>query len=196
VFEFIHLETVMNQSDLKMLDRAILYAAEAHAFQLRRGSFIPFVTHPIAVMTKLANIGVSDQVVLAAAVLHDVLEDTKRTYLDLAEVFKTDVADLVAAVSFDKTATKLDKVKAIAQMNTNAANIKLADVFCNLSDYLDAIKRPGDKEPKLIIDAMTFGNYARLCAEAYPGPPICLVAEINAKADELFSAINLLTQPN
>jgi (p)ppGpp synthase/HD superfamily hydrolase len=79
---------------------ALVFADERHAGQTRDLDELPFVTHPVEVACLLHDAGYSDEVV-AAGVLHDVLEDTDAERSDLEARFGRDVADLVAAVSDD-----------------------------------------------------------------------------------------------
>ena len=79
---------------------ATRFAAAAHAGQTRKGSGEPYVTHPLAVMTILCRTGWGHDVeLLAAAALHDVLEDTAVTEAELTEMFPPRVVELVAALS-------------------------------------------------------------------------------------------------
>jgi guanosine-3',5'-bis(diphosphate) 3'-pyrophosphohydrolase len=91
------------RADLRLLQRAYDTAAESHAGQLRR-SGQPYITHPLEVTSILAELGM-DVTTLAAALLHDTVEDTPYTIDALRSDFGDDVAHLVDGV------TKLDKVK-------------------------------------------------------------------------------------
>ena len=79
---------------------AVGFAVERHAGQLRRADRAPFVMHPIEVGALLAQAGYADEVV-AAGVLHDVLEDTDTTAFELQQRFGATVSALVQAVSED-----------------------------------------------------------------------------------------------
>ncbi len=79
---------------------ALALAADCHQGQTRDIDSIPFVTHPVEVACLLHEAGYSDEVV-AAGVLHDVLEGTDAERRDLEERFGPAVAGLVAAVSDD-----------------------------------------------------------------------------------------------
>jgi (p)ppGpp synthase/HD superfamily hydrolase len=79
---------------------ALAFADRWHAGQTRDIDGVPFVTHPVEVACLLHEAGYSDQVV-AAGVLHDVLEDTEVERGDLEELFGPRVAELVASVSDD-----------------------------------------------------------------------------------------------
>ena len=83
-----------------LLDAAVRFAAAAHAGQVRKGSELPYLTHPLAVMTILARAGWGgDADLLAAAALHDVPEDTAATPADLAAAFPPRVCALVAGMT-------------------------------------------------------------------------------------------------
>jgi guanosine-3',5'-bis(diphosphate) 3'-pyrophosphohydrolase len=98
----IHRELHPN-ADLSLLQRAYDVAEELHRDQ-RRKSGDPYITHPLAVATILAELGM-DTITLVAALLHDTVEDTGYSVEQLAEDFGDKVAQLVDGV------TKLDKVK-------------------------------------------------------------------------------------
>ena len=82
-----------------LLARALRFAATAHAGQTRKGSGEPYVTHPLGVALILCRAGWKDAELLAAAALHDVLEDTAVTPGELAAAFPPRVCELVAALS-------------------------------------------------------------------------------------------------
>ncbi len=91
------------KADLALLERAYLTAEKHHGSQTRK-SGDPYITHPLAVTTILADIGMTEPT-LVAALLHDTVEDTDYTLDELREDFGDEVAILVDGV------TKLDKVK-------------------------------------------------------------------------------------
>ena len=90
------------KADLSVLERAFEVAARAHAGQKRK-SGDPYITHPVAVAAILAELGMTPPT-LAAALLHDTVEDTSYTLVQLRKDFGEEVAALVDGV------TKLDKV--------------------------------------------------------------------------------------
>jgi (p)ppGpp synthase/HD superfamily hydrolase len=79
---------------------AVDFAASRHSGQRRAGDRARFVVHPMEVASLLAQSGYPDHVV-AAGVLHDILEDTDAQRLELEDRFGPEVAELVAAVSDD-----------------------------------------------------------------------------------------------
>ena len=91
------------KADLALLERAYLTAERCHAGQKRK-SGEPYITHPLAVTTILAELGMTEPT-LVAALLHDTVEDTPYTLEDVTRDFGTEVAQLVDGV------TKLDKVQ-------------------------------------------------------------------------------------
>lgn len=80
--------------DTKMLDRAIVFAVEAHGGTERRGKGFPYIVHPLEAMAIVATM-TTDQELLAAAVLHDTVEDTEVSVEQLKEVFGERVAAIV-----------------------------------------------------------------------------------------------------
>jgi GTP pyrophosphokinase len=100
------------RADLGILERAYAVAERAHRGQLRK-SGDPYITHPVAVATILADLGMTPPT-LAAALLHDTVEDTEYSLEALRRDFGDEVAMLVDGV------TKLDKVTygAAAQAET------------------------------------------------------------------------------
>jgi guanosine-3',5'-bis(diphosphate) 3'-pyrophosphohydrolase len=91
------------KADLALIERAYITAERAHGTQTRK-SGDPYITHPLAVATILADIGMTEPT-LCAALLHDTVEDTSYTLDELRNDFGDEVAALVDGV------TKLDKVK-------------------------------------------------------------------------------------
>jgi GTP pyrophosphokinase len=91
------------KADFRMLYQAYEVAETLHRGQLRK-SGEPFITHPLAVATILAELGM-DTTTLAAALLHDTVEDTDYTLEQVCRDFGDELAHLVDGV------TKLDKVK-------------------------------------------------------------------------------------
>ncbi|MBV7363721.1 bifunctional (p)ppGpp synthetase/guanosine-3',5'-bis(diphosphate) 3'-pyrophosphohydrolase [Actinomycetaceae bacterium TAE3-ERU4] len=91
------------KAEIELIERAYDTAARLHAPQKRK-SGEPYITHPVAVATILAELGMTS-ITLAAALLHDTVEDTEYTLEELERDFGPQIALLVDGV------TKLDKVK-------------------------------------------------------------------------------------
>ncbi|GAA2064803.1 MULTISPECIES: RelA/SpoT family protein [Leifsonia] len=91
------------KADLSLIERAYSVAERAHRGQKRR-SGEPYITHPVAVAQIIADLGIGAKTI-AAALLHDTVEDTEFTLDELRDQFGDEIAMLVDGV------TKLDKVK-------------------------------------------------------------------------------------
>ena len=102
--------------DREMLERAYNYAAAAHANQ-KRASGEPYFIHPCAVAEILMDLGL-DAATIAAALLHDVIEDTSSTAEDIKKNFGDEVLLLVSGV------TKLEKIVFKSKEDENAENFR------------------------------------------------------------------------
>ena len=79
----------------ELLDRAIVFAVKAHAGTERRGKGYPYIVHPLEAVEIVATM-TADQELLAAAALHDTVEDTDVTVEDIRAAFGDRIASLVA----------------------------------------------------------------------------------------------------
>jgi (p)ppGpp synthase/HD superfamily hydrolase len=128
------LETLLTMARTDFVERSPLtrdaldFAASRHAGQTRDIDSIPFVTHPVEVACLLHEAGYSDEVV-AAGVLHDVLEDTDVERPELEERFGPEVAELVAAVSDDPSIADDVERKAALRDQVAHAGDEAAAVF-------------------------------------------------------------------
>ena len=127
-------------NDVEMVLRAASFAAMKHRDQRRKDqAATPYINHPLALATILASEGgVPDPATLAAALLHDTIEDTETTEGELAQAFGPEVAGLVAEVTDDKAIPKVDRkrlqVEHAAHLSPKAKLVKLADKIANLRD--------------------------------------------------------------
>jgi len=110
------IQSYLSPQQCEFIERAYEYAYIAHD-GVKRASGEPYITHPVAVAEILAAMKL-DHEALAAALLHDVLEDTETTHQQLADAFNPSVADLVEGV------TKLDKVNFKDRQQAQAENIR------------------------------------------------------------------------
>ena len=86
------------QIDTDLLDRAIMFAVKAHSGTERRGKGFPYIVHPMEAL-EIVSTMTSDQELLAAAVLHDTVEDTYVTIDHIREEFGDRIASIVDAES-------------------------------------------------------------------------------------------------
>jgi guanosine-3',5'-bis(diphosphate) 3'-pyrophosphohydrolase len=133
----------MNKS-ITLVLRAAAFAADKHRHQRRKDhARTPYINHPLTVARVLAEEGgVKDPEILAAAILHDTLEDTETTRRVLEREFGARVAALISEVTDDKSLPK-QRLKQLqidhAPMTSKgAALIKVADKICNLRDLRDS----------------------------------------------------------
>lgn len=84
--------------DTELLDKAIIFAVKAHHNTERRGKGFPYIVHPMEAVEIVATI-TPDQELLAAAALHDTIEDTDVTVEDIRREFGDRIANLVHAES-------------------------------------------------------------------------------------------------
>jgi (p)ppGpp synthase/HD superfamily hydrolase len=127
---------------LSLLERALRIAAIAHRDQVRKGGNVPYFAHSAAVALILARFGFVDEPLLAAALLHDVVEDTDVTLDRLAAQFPAEVIEAVAALSETKNDSegqlrpwedrKAEHLQHIAAAPWNARAIALADKLHNM----------------------------------------------------------------
>ncbi len=104
------------QGDVDLITRAYEVAAAAHEGQLRKTGD-PYISHPVAVALMLAEHGL-DEATVAAALLHDTVEDTDLTLEDLRSEFGEEIARLIDGV------TKLDRVRYSNREQAQAASIR------------------------------------------------------------------------
>ncbi|MBO5411639.1 MAG: bifunctional (p)ppGpp synthetase/guanosine-3',5'-bis(diphosphate) 3'-pyrophosphohydrolase [Clostridia bacterium] len=110
------IKQVYSLTDSEMLVKAYDYAERAHANQ-KRASGEPYFIHPCAVADILMDLGL-DSATIAAALLHDVIEDTDSTAEDIKREFGDEVLDLVSGV------TKLEKIVFKSQEDAEAENFR------------------------------------------------------------------------
>ena len=84
-----------------LVNEAIIFATEAHSGQVRKGTNLPYIVHPVEAMAIVATM-TEDPEILAGAVLHDVVEDTSFSMEDIREKFGERVAKFVAADTENK----------------------------------------------------------------------------------------------
>ena len=112
-----------DSASLPVVLQALAFAADKHRDQRRKDALAsPYINHPIALANVLVREGgVTDPAVLAAALLHDTVEDTQTTPSELRAAFGPAIAAIVEEVTDDKSLPKAE----------------LADKICNLRDMSD-----------------------------------------------------------
>ena len=105
-----------SKADVREVMRAYRYAEAMHGDQMRH-SGDAYITHPVAVATELASLGLGTAT-LVAALLHDVVEDTEATLDDIKEGFGDEVVHLVDGV------TKLDRIQVESKQQQQAETLR------------------------------------------------------------------------
>ena len=115
------------------------FAAEAHAGQDRKGDGSPYIAHPVEVARLLEAEGERDDELIAATFLHDVVEDTEHSLDQVRERFGAGVAELVEAMTEDKSVEPYEARKdhhrdQVEAAGERAVRIYAADKLANLRD--------------------------------------------------------------
>jgi guanosine-3',5'-bis(diphosphate) 3'-pyrophosphohydrolase len=130
-------------SEVPQLFDALAFAADKHRMQRRKDAEAsPYINHPIALARVLSNeAGMSETIVLSAALLHDTLEDTNTTEEELRARFGETVTGIVVEVtddkSLEKNMRKALQIEHAPRLSREAKLVKLADKICNLRDVAE-----------------------------------------------------------
>jgi len=148
-----------SEKDITLLKKAYVFAAQAHKGQIRR-SGEPYFSHPLEVANMLADMKL-DTTTLVAALLHDVLEDTEVTALDIQKDFGKEVAHLIEGV------TKISLVEASSPEMRKAESIRkiilaMTDdvrvIFIKLADRIHNLKTlkflPEEKQKRIAKETL------------------------------------------
>ena len=130
-----------NPLNTELLDRAIIFAVKAHTGTERRGKGFPYIIHPMEAMEIVATM-TTDQELLAAAALHDTVEDTEVTIEDLRAEFGDRIASLVAQESEERPEGVSDEeswhdrkkaaIERLAKASLDAKMVALGDKLSNI----------------------------------------------------------------
>lgn len=147
--------------DVLELLKAVQFGIIAHGKQQRKTGG-PYITHPIDAAMILLQEGVTDMATLQAAILHDVVEDTKTTLDEIREAFGDKVASIVFEVTDDKTLKasqrKQLQISHMPHMTYEAKLVKYADKISNVGGLVKAVPPSWS--------ALRVQGYAVWCREA------------------------------
>jgi (p)ppGpp synthase/HD superfamily hydrolase len=153
---------------MPLVKKARDFAIEAHGKQ-KYGDH-PYIVHPEAVAGLLEYFGFGDEDLMAAAYLHDTLEDTKTTFGDLVRHFGTEVASLVYLVT-DKPGKNRAERHALTYTDTakysDAVALKLCDRIANVEASLDG----GNLNPSNRLYEMYKNEHKQFTAYLYTNDP-------------------------
>lgn len=122
--------------------QASSFAAQKHRDQRRKNSTAaPYINHPLSVAARISKAGVTNEIALVGAVLHDTVEDTDTTIEEIQSLFGDCVAKVVAEVTDNKHLPKAERkrlqVERAHLRSYEAKLIKLSDKIDNLLSLLD-----------------------------------------------------------
>jgi len=192
------------KGDTSLIEEAYVRAADLHLGQMR-ATGDPYIVHPLAVTEILARYGM-DEATLAAALMHDTVEDTELTLSDVEDQFGDEVALLIDGV------TKLDRIKFSSREHAQAATIRKMAVamakdirvlVIKLADRMHNIRTmeplPQEKQKRVALE--TLDIYAPLAHRLgmqemkhemeetcfgilYPGPKTEIEAKVVARSPQ------------
>ncbi|MHA2109222.1 MAG: HD domain-containing protein [Candidatus Hodarchaeales archaeon] len=138
--------------------RAFAFSYNAHRETKRKATQVPYITHPLNVLVNLMRSSINNEELLAAALLHDVVEDEDVTLGQLNEEFGERIASLVNSVSEPKSSTSLPsdrrktwrsrKQHTIDSMKSASHEVKLlscADKLANTTDMIRDFDHVGEE---------------------------------------------------
>ncbi|MFN7021661.1 MAG: HD domain-containing protein [Phycisphaerales bacterium] len=146
----------------RLWQEAASFSAWKHRHQMRKDGRTPYAAHPFRVAMAVRDVfGCDDAEAIAAALLHDTIEDTLTDYDDLESRFGATVADIVASLTKNmalrEDAREAEYDTRLAVADWRARLVKLADAFDNLSDLSslsqaerDKLADPADKARRAI----------------------------------------------
>ena len=169
-----------NSSNTGLFEDAMRFALEAHSGMVRKAAGTPYILHPMEVASIAATM-TKDEEVLAAAVLHDVVEDTSHTLAEIEQRFGPRVAELVAAETENKREDlppedtwRIRKEESLVDLENSDRDAKIlwvSDKLSNMRSFYRMFKRQGkafwdafhQNDPAQ--QAWYYANIVRLCSE-------------------------------
>jgi guanosine-3',5'-bis(diphosphate) 3'-pyrophosphohydrolase len=159
---------------MSVYERALKLAAKAHAGQVRKHDNTPYIAHPIMVARILEQYGFAEEVV-AAGLVHDVLEDTTVTEAELKEALGAEVVDMVVSVSEDKDLPWEERkeayIKAVLSSTASVWALSVADKVHNAEEFISFHASSGaaawsifnrDKEKKLWFERLLHAELSKV----------------------------------
>jgi guanosine-3',5'-bis(diphosphate) 3'-pyrophosphohydrolase len=170
---------------------AYAFAARAHEGQDRKGDGSPYIRHPVEVARLLHRERVDDEVTMAAAFLHDVVEDSDTTLDEIRDGFGDEVAAIVEAMTEDKSIEPYKERKEhhreqVAAFGAGAVRIYAADKLANLRDMRTLYASEGEAAAakfKAPIDVRVDLWRGDLDLAERMVPELGLVAELRSELD-------------
>lgn len=142
----------MRYMERSLLDRAVRLSTKGHEGQSRKGEEMPYITHPVMVAFILARYGFPE-VVLAAALAHDLVEDTAITEEEVRVELGDTVAGIVCEVTHDDSlGWKEKKLAYIENVRTASVEAKAVSIADKIHNAESLLARYAEKGPALWAD--------------------------------------------
>ena len=151
-----------------LIDEAKQLAGKAHEGQVRKYSGMPYIIHPVEVATIVQTVEGHTDEMIAAALLHDVVEDCDVTFEQIAEEVSPEVAELVRGLTEvskpedgNRAVRKAKDRDFLAQQSAEVQTIKYADIISNTQDIKandPSFAKVYIEEMKLLLDVMDKGD--------------------------------------
>ncbi|MEZ5850843.1 MAG: HD domain-containing protein [Hyphomicrobiaceae bacterium] len=168
-------------SDIGLILQAAHFSADKHRDQRRKGfRNTPYINHPLEVAERVQRIGgIEDAEILAAAILHDTIEDTQTSLDELTRLFGRRIAGLVAELTVENQGIhwadrKRNEIDDAPHLSPDAKLIKLSDKTSNVADTVE--NPPSEWTLQRRRDYLEF---ARLVADGCHGVNAALDAEFD-----------------
>ena len=185
----------MNDNEFTTFITALKFAAEKHRYERRKDELkSAYITHPIQVAEMLWNTGgVRDIELLAAALLHDVLEDTPTEEAEISEPFGHLVLNLVKEVTDDKSLGKDERkrlqVEHAPNLSPKAKLLKLSDKICNVRDIRE---NPPDARDWTLERKMKYIVWSKEVVDAMRGIDLKLESKFDEEYSLTFNCLDTL----
>lgn len=175
----------MTLEEQDLLRRADALAARAHDGQFRADGLTPLVEHPRGVRRVLEEFGVTDAVLLAAALVHDVLEDTEVTRGDLAQALGLEVTAVVEEVTVIRRAGESRR----ARVQRHLSDMRTASLRGQVLRLADALHNTRDSDGLKPSFRALWLSEKRLFAVALSKAHPALAARLLHTVDQALSAV-------
>lgn len=178
------------------LMRGIATASRAHDGHYRKGSGVPYISHPMAVMLIAASV-TNDEDVLLAALFHDILEDVPENYsrAEMEDEFGPRVVEIVEGVTKDSSLPSWQEradayLEQLSRGSEESLIVAAADKFHNLSQTLEDLDRDGHALWQRFRSTPSqqlwwYTSVRNVIAERLPGMP--LLADLSVLIERLDS---------
>lgn len=126
---------------IRNIQDVIRFAVDAHEGQVRKGSGLPYIIHPMAVLAKLGEWEIGCYKCWSAALCHDILEDCPDiTRNDVIEAIGLDATIVVEELTFKPTENfdKIAYMRSFKEKSVHSLVIKVADRICNTLDFMSS----------------------------------------------------------